>query len=221
MTSEVEVLRAALKQHFESNATLDMEVMKREVLLWYRINRDRAFAPPAADAPRAARLADTMFQSLGHIRTSHQKVQMAQEQKETKSCNVNVAVDRAVKNALTGRPQAGHEEARASVVARLTGWMNEQLKGVFADLANAQAQMAKAEQAVEGDIKALVDVLHAEYEQAKTTTWDTDEIVRKMMADVEMQLQSLDLGNAKPEAETGGTGNKLAESKASTGYLFS
>ena len=209
MSSQVEVLRAALKPHFEKSSKLDLEVMKQEVLMWYRVNRDRGFAALEPDAGQATVLGLKMFASLGHIRASRKRLQEAQEQKDQKSKNVNLAVERAVENVVNKSSQANHADVRASVVSRFTGWMNEQLKEVFAAVHAAEQQMSKAEAAVEADIMALVELLHRDHQQGNPGTWDRDEVVKAMMKDVEMQLQALDLDSAGHPSggETGGTDN--------------
>ena len=213
MSSQVEVLRAALTPHFETSAELDLEVVKQEVLKWYRVNRDRGFAGLEPDAPHAARLGLKMFESLGHIRASRKKVEDMQQQKDQKSKNVNTAVERAVNNVLTRNPHANHAEARAAVVSRLTGWMNDQLKDVYLMLHTAEHQMSRAEATVEADILAFVEVVQREHQQGQAARWDPDEVVKSMMQDVELQLKALDIGNGEGSGETGGTSSLDPDSK--------
>ena len=206
MTEKADQLRASIYQEFGNKQGINMEAMRQKVQAWYCETCNLAFAPLRDPDPVTA-LVQKLFQSLGQLRGLHKTLRDAELSKEKRMVNADVAVKQATDKVLkTPAGAQAPEEVRAAVVARLSGWVSDQLKAAAATVNEAKANVEKAEQALERDLQGFVETLHQEYKQSHMTKpWEDESLMQTMIADVEQQLNALDLGGLVVQSGTGGT----------------
>ena len=205
---ELQVLQMCLGRLFDEcgDGAPDMCKVSQEILGWYHINRDRAFA--AVDIPsQDIMLGKKMFDSLGHVRASRAKIREEQESLDQRMANADLATQRA----LSKLGSSGQEHvvvAHAQLLNKLNAWRCQQEEAGEKLVAAAREQAVAAVKQLEVDMEALVAFWHKTHLlQKSAAAGGSEETWNAVMQDIEQEMELLSMGAecAKGNGETGGT----------------
>ena len=214
--AELQVLRLCLGRLFDEcgDQALDMDKVTREILGWYHVNSERAFAQ--MDSPSEEDLlAKKLFDSLGHVKASRAKVRNEEQSLHSRIANADVAVQRALdKLAESGMEPA--TEAYNQLESKLNTWKTKQREACETFVAAAQRQESEATRQLEMDIIALVERMKTNHALKKSMPATSEEMWDAVMQQVEQDMEMLTMGAGSPtHGETGGTDANMCLGKGS------